>query len=99
MLIHTIGREQKKVALSYVDRTVVDLDLRIDAQSAPKIALLRRNGDPVVLGQLFKRVPGDAVNSGVANVKNVCGRRLDDHGAERAHIDRKSTSLNSSNLV
>ena len=86
MLVDAVGRQQEKVAFFDRDGTVVDLDLRIDAQGAPQIALLGRNNDPVIFGQLFEAVSGDAVDAGIADMENVRGRRLDDHGAERAHI-------------
>ena len=86
MLVDAVGRQQKEIAFFDRDRPVVDLDLRIDAQGAAQIALLRRNDDPVIFGQLFEGVAGDAVDAGVADMKNVRRRRLDDHRAERAHV-------------
>ena len=40
----------------------------------------------MVVGQLFERVAGDAVDAAIADVKDVRGGRLDDHGAQRADV-------------
>ena len=86
MLVNAVGCQQKKVALFDRDGAVVDLDLGIDAQGATEIALLRRYNDPVILGQLFEVASNDAIDAGVTDMENVRRRRLDDHGAERAHV-------------
>ena len=53
---------------------------------AAEIALLRRDDDAMVFGQLLERVAGDAVDAGIADMKQMRGRGLDDHRAEGADV-------------
>ena len=66
MFIGAVGRQQEDIAVFDPDRLVVDFDLRIDAERPAQIGLLRRDDDPVIVGQLFERRPGDAVDAAVA---------------------------------
>ena len=40
----------------------------------------------MVVGQLLQRVAGEAIDAGIADVKEMRGGRLDDHGGERADV-------------
>ena len=53
---------------------------------AAEIALLRRDDDAVIVGQLLERVADDAIDAGIADMKNMRGRGLDDHRAQGADI-------------
>ena len=74
MLIDAVGRQHEDVAALDLEHPVVDFDLRIHAQRAAEIALLRRDDDPVIVGQLLERVAGDAVDARVADMEDVRGR-------------------------
>ncbi len=69
MFVSAVGREQEDVAFFDLDRLVVDFDLGIDPQCAAQIALLGRNNDPMVVGELLQRVAGQPVDSGIADVE------------------------------
>ena len=86
MLVDAVGHQHEDVALLHLEHLVVDLDLRIHAERAAEIALLRGNDDAVVVGELFQRVAGKAVDAAVADVKDVRRGRLDDDGAQRADV-------------
>ena len=86
MLIDAVGDEHKSVALLDPEHHVVDLDLGIYPERTAEIALLRRDDDAVVVGQLLERVAGDAIDPAVADVKQMRRGRFDDDGAQRADI-------------
>ena len=86
MLVDAVGREHENVARLEPQHLVVDLDLRIYAERPAEIALLRGDDDAVVVGQLLQRVAGQAIDAGIADVKEMRGGRLDDHGGERADV-------------
>ena len=70
MLIDAVGREHEDVALLDPEHLVVDLDLRIHAERAAEIALLRGDHDAVVVGELLQRVAGEAIDA----ASRRCGR-------------------------
>jgi hypothetical protein len=84
--VGAVGCQDKGVTGLDLDRLVVDLELRVDAERAAEIGLLRRHDDAVIVGQLLERLAGDAVDAAVADMEDVRGGRLDDHGAEGADI-------------
>ena len=86
MLVDAVGREHEDVARLEPQHLVVDLDLRIYAERAAEIALLRGDDDAVVVGQLLQRVAGETIDPGIADVKQMRRGRLDDHGAQRADV-------------
>ncbi|MGY4626164.1 hypothetical protein ACVWY3_003920 [Bradyrhizobium sp. USDA 4486] len=84
--IGAIGREQEGVAGLDLERVVVDFELRIDAERAAEIGLLGGDDDAVIVGQLLQRLAGHAVDAAVADMEDVRGGRLNDHGAQGADI-------------
>ena len=58
MLVNTVGRQQKDIAFFDLERPVIDFNLRINSQRAAEVALLRRNDDPMIVGQLLERIAG-----------------------------------------
>ena len=86
MLVDTVGHQQESVAPLDLERQIIDLDLRIGAERAAEIALLRRNDDAVIVGELFERVAGKTIDPAIADVKDVPRGRLDDHGAQGADV-------------
>ena len=71
MLVDAVGREHEDVARLEPQHLVVDLDLRIYAERAAEIALLRGDDDAVVVGQLLQRVAGQAIDAGIADVEEM----------------------------
>ena len=86
MLVDAVGDQHEGVALLDPGHQVVDFDLRIHPERAAEIALLRRNDDAMVVGQLFERVAGQAIDPAVADVKQMRRGRLEDDGAQRADV-------------
>ena len=86
MLVDAVGHQHESVALLDPERQVIDLDLRIYAERAAEIALLRRDDDAMIVGQLLERVAGKTIDPAIADVKDMRGGRLDDHGAQRADV-------------
>src|SRR5205085_10702710 len=86
MLVDAIGRQHEAVAHFEPLHLIVDLDLRIYPERAAEIALLRIDDDAMVVGELLQRVAGQPVDTGVADVEEMRGGRLDDHGGQRADI-------------
>ena len=86
MLVDAVGRQHQHVAFGDLQRAIIDLDLRIDAERAAQIALGRRHRDAVILGQLLERSAGQPIHARIADVEDVRGGALDHHRAECAHI-------------
>ena len=77
VFVDAVRRQHEDVASFERHGTVVDFDLLIHAQRAAEIALLRRDDDAVILGELFQALSRDPVDAGVADVKNVRRGRSD----------------------
>ncbi len=86
MLVNAVGRQQKNVTGLDCERLVVDFDRCVDAERSAQIALLRRDREPVILGQLLHGIVQDAVDSEVADVKQMCGRGLEHDRAQGTDI-------------
>ncbi|MNZ48412.1 hypothetical protein D3C78_661580 [compost metagenome] len=86
MFVDAIGGEEKRVAAFQRKRPVIDFQMWIDAQGAAQVALLRGDPHPVIVGQLFEGVVAQAIDPCVADMEDMRGGGLDDHGAQRAHI-------------
>ena len=71
MLVDAVGHQDEGVALLYRERQIVDLDLRIDPERAAEIALLRRNDDAMIVGELLERIAGQTIDPAVTDVKDV----------------------------
>ena len=86
MLVDAVGREHEDIARLEPQHLVIDLDLRIYAERPAEIALLRGDDDAMVVGQLLQRVAGKTIDAAIADVKEMRGGRLDDHGGKRADV-------------
>src|SRR3546814_14459337 len=84
VFVDTVGGQQEDGAGRDRHRQVVDLELRIDAERAAEIALLRRDDDPVILGQLLKGLAAEPPDAGIADTEPMRGGRLYDHDPRRA---------------
>jgi hypothetical protein len=86
VLVYAVGGEDEDVASLDLERAVVDLDLRIEADRAAEIALLPRYPDAVVLRELLERAALQPVDARVPDVENMRGGRLEDQAAQRADV-------------
>src|SRR6185503_14048875 len=86
VLVDAVGGQNEDVATLDLQRAVVDLDLRVEADRTAEIALLARYPGAMVLGELLERVALQPVDPRVADVENVRGCRLQHQSAQRAHV-------------
>jgi len=86
VLVDPVGRQDEDVAPPDLERAVVDLELRVEADGAAEIALVARNPDAVILRELLERLAIQPVDPRVADVEDVGRRRLDAPALERADV-------------
>lgn len=90
MFVDAIRGKQEDVSFFQVDRTVIDLEMSVDAERAAQVALLRRYPEPMVAGDLLERIPMHLVDPRIAHMENMRPRRHENHRAQSAHIARYS---------
>jgi hypothetical protein len=86
VLVDAVGGQHEDVASLDLERAVVDLDLRVEADRPAEIALLPGHPHAVILRELLERGTGQPVDPGVPDVENVGGRRLEHQGGEGADV-------------
>ena len=67
---------------SILTRAIVDFELRIHAQRATEIALVLRDPEPMIFGELLQSAVAQPIDSRIADVKDMRGGGLDHHRAQ-----------------
>ena len=84
--VHAIGEQQEQVADLQGQGAVVDFQMRVDAQRPAQAALLRRQPDPVLLGERFQLAVAQPIDARIADMEQVRGGGLEHQRAEGADM-------------